>query len=66
MSHDSEETIDVGNCNNPGCYTRQIKYAGGATPKQLAVLVDLSTSCRQFIQVNNFVQILYNLFYIFP
>ena len=51
VSHDSEATIDVGNCNTPGCYTRAINYAGGATTRQLAALVDLSISCRQFIRV---------------
>ena len=51
VSHDSEATIDVGNCNTPGCYTRGINYTGGATSRQLAALIDLSTSCRQSIRV---------------
>ena len=52
VSHDSEATIDVGNCNDPGCYSRPINYVGGATSKQLAALIDLSTSCRQSIRVS--------------
>ena len=52
VGHDSEATIDVGNCNTPGCYSRAINY-GGATTRQLAALVDLSTSCRQSIRVSS-------------
>ena len=54
VSHDSEATIDVGNCNTPGCNSRAINYAGGATTRQFAALVDLSTSCSQFIRVRKF------------
>ena len=53
VGHDSEATIDVGNCNTPGCYSRAINYAGGATTRQLAALIDLSTSCRQSIRVSS-------------
>jgi hypothetical protein len=53
VSHDSEAAIYVGSCNTPGCYTRAVNYAGGATTQQLAALIDLSTNCRQFIQVNS-------------
>ena len=49
MSHDSEEIMDVGQCDSPGCYSRSVNYAGGATVKQLAALADFSTSCRQSI-----------------
>ena len=52
VSHDSEVTIDVGNCNDPGCYSRPINYFGSATSKQLAALIDLSTSCRQSVRVS--------------
>jgi len=52
VSHDSEETFGVGNCNTPGCYSRAINYAGGATPKQFSALIDLSISCRQSIRVS--------------
>ena len=52
VGHDSEATIDVGNCNNPGCYSRTINYVNGATTKQLVALIDISTSCRQSIRVS--------------
>lgn len=51
VSHDSEAITDVGNCNDPGCYSKIIKY--NATIKQLAALVDVSISCRQSIRVIN-------------
>ena len=57
VSHDSEATIDVGNCNTPGCYSRAINYAGAAMTRQLATL---STSCRQFIRVRNQIKSLIN------
>ena len=53
VSHDSEATIDVGNCNTPGCYSRAINYAGGVTSRQFATLIALSTSCRQSIRVSS-------------
>ena len=52
VSHDSEATIDVGNCNAAGCYSRVINYAGGTTARQLAALIDISASCRQSIRVS--------------
>ena len=65
VSHDSEGTIDVGNCNDPGCYSRPINYVGGATSKQLAALIDLSTSCRQSIRVSlNYWQIIMMMIFI--
>jgi len=54
VSHDSEATTDVRNCNAAGCYSRSINYAGGATMRQLAALVDISASCRQSIRVSFF------------
>ena len=52
VSHDSEATIDVGKCNDSGCYSRVIKYADGATKRQLTALVDISASCGQSIRVS--------------
>jgi hypothetical protein len=50
VSHNSETITDVGNCVDPGCYSKSIIYTG-ATTKQLAALVDLSTNCRQYFRV---------------
>ena len=51
VGHDTEGTIDVGNCNDPGCYSRKINYVE-TTTKQLAALIDISTNCRQSIRVS--------------
>ena len=49
VSHDSEATIDVGNCANAGCYSKQIKY--NATLRQMVALSEISTTCQQSIRV---------------
>ena len=48
--HDSESEIDVGNCAEPGCYSRKIKYHH-ATTRQMSALAELSNECHQSIRV---------------
>ena len=62
MSHDSQTTTDVGNCYDPGCYSKSIHYVG-ATIKQLAALADLSTTCQQFFQVFNSLSDFYIIYF---
>ncbi|XP_057368460.1 uncharacterized protein LOC130689541 [Daphnia carinata] len=45
--HDSESKKDIGNCTEPGCYSRQIKHY--ASERQIAALIQLSSSCTQNI-----------------
>ena len=47
--HDSEDSIEVSHCFDPGCYSRQIKY--NATLRQITMLSELSNVCQQSIQV---------------
>ena len=47
--HDTEVKTDVTSCADPGCYTKQIKY--NATQRQMAMLADISGSCKQFFRV---------------
>ena len=47
--HDSESPIDVGNCADPGCYSRSINY--NASIKQMKALAELSSECHQSIKV---------------
>ncbi len=49
--HDSESTINVDKCYEPGCYSRQINY--NASEKQIAALAELSSECHQSIRVKN-------------
>ncbi|XP_046648303.1 uncharacterized protein LOC124338251 [Daphnia pulicaria] len=46
--HDSEDSIDVGYCTGPGCYTREIIY--NATMRQMTTLAELSNECHQSIK----------------
>ncbi|XP_057370159.1 uncharacterized protein LOC130691262 [Daphnia carinata] len=48
--HDSEDSIAVSHCFEPGCYTREIKY--NATLRQMTMLSELSNVCQQSIQVD--------------
>lgn len=48
--HDSEDSIAVSHCFEPGCYTREIKY--NATLRQMTMLSELSNVCHQSIQVD--------------
>jgi hypothetical protein len=48
--HDSEDSIDVGHCPDPGCYSREIVYS--ATMRQITTLVELSDECHQSIKVS--------------
>ena len=50
MGHDSEYEMDVGNCVDPGCYSREIKYES-ATIRQMSALAELSSECHQSIKV---------------
>ncbi|XP_057377829.1 uncharacterized protein LOC130699601 [Daphnia carinata] len=45
--HDSESKMDIGNCTEPGCYSRPIKYY--ASDRQIQALIQLSTVCAQNI-----------------
>ena len=47
--HDSEGPIDVGQCWDAGCYSRSIQY--NATMRQMIALSELSSTCKQSIQV---------------
>lgn len=49
IPHDTESVMDMGNCRDPGCYTRQVTYK--ASLRQMAALIDLSSECRQSIRV---------------
>ncbi|KAI9557797.1 hypothetical protein GHT06_014546 [Daphnia sinensis] len=46
--HDSESKMDIGNCIEPGCYSRPIKYY--ASDRQVEALIQLSTDCHQRIK----------------
>ena len=48
--HDTEMSLDVGHCAEPGCYSKVINY--NATIRQMAALAQLSTECHQSIKVN--------------
>ena len=50
MSHDSEALTNVGNCNDTGCYKKDVTYYN-TTMKQLAALAEVSKSCQQSIKV---------------
>ncbi|XP_057365354.1 uncharacterized protein LOC130699603 [Daphnia carinata] len=45
--HDSESKMDIGNCTEPGCYSRPIKYY--ASDRQIQALIQLSHGCSQTI-----------------
>ncbi len=47
--HDTESKTNVGNCADPGCYSKAVNY--NATMRQIVALVDLSTECHQSIRV---------------
>ena len=49
ISHDSESRTYVNGCENPGCYSRDIRYTG-ASLSQLARLTRVSSQCEQFIK----------------
>ncbi len=49
IGHDSESETDVGQCAEPGCYTRKINYY--ATDRQIEALNGLSSQCKQEIWV---------------
>ncbi|XP_046633665.1 uncharacterized protein LOC124313039 [Daphnia pulicaria] len=51
LGHDSEETIDIPKCTDPGCYSRSILYQN-TTAKQAKALAEISAECHQTIQVN--------------
>ncbi len=47
--HDTEMSLDVGHCAEPGCYSKVINYR--ATIRQMAALAKLSSECHQSIKV---------------
>ena len=49
ISHDSESRTLVNECEDPGCYSRDIRYTG-ADLSQLASLIAVSLHCEQFIK----------------
>ena len=52
ISHDSESRKYLANipgCNNPGCYSKDVRYTGVSTA-QLAALTRVSQNCEQFIK----------------
>jgi hypothetical protein len=50
VPHDSEESMDVGHCADPGCYSRSINY--NATSRQMSALAELSAECHQSLTVS--------------
>lgn len=48
ITHDSDDSIIVDHCSDPGCYSRPINY--NATMKQMMALTQISTHCQQFFQ----------------
>ncbi|XP_046459494.1 uncharacterized protein LOC124205942 [Daphnia pulex] len=46
--HDSESSVNVGHCTDPGCYSRSINY--NASMGQIRALVKLSAECHQSIK----------------
>ena len=50
--HDSEEYVEVDNCFDSGCYTREIHYK--ATDRQITKLIELSNECHQYFKVCKF------------
>ena len=52
VSHNSEESIQVDRCLDPGCYSRSVTY--NATMRQMWALTQLSQSCRQFFKFDCF------------
>ena len=50
--HDSELKTDVGNCADPGCYSKAVNY--NSTMRQMSALVDLSNECHQSIRVRQY------------
>ena len=49
VTHDSESKMDVGQCFEPGCYSRKINYY--ASDRQISALVESSHECSQSIRV---------------
>jgi hypothetical protein len=49
--HDAESKTDVGNCADPGCYSKAVNY--NATMRQIMALIDLSTECHQSVRVRS-------------
>ena len=49
IPHDSEDSINVNGCPDPGCYSRNIQY--NATMRQIKAITQLTAQCRQSIRV---------------
>jgi hypothetical protein len=48
--HDSESSLNVGQCAEAGCYSRSINY--NSSIGQIKALMELSTECHQSIRVS--------------
>jgi hypothetical protein len=48
--HDTEMSLDVRHCAEPGCYSKVINY--NATIRQMVALAQLSSECHQSIKVS--------------
>ncbi|XP_046461282.1 uncharacterized protein LOC124207727 isoform X1 [Daphnia pulex] len=48
IPHDSQSSMNVGHCADPGCYSRAIAY--NASSRQMSALTELSAECHQSIQ----------------
>ncbi|EFX63162.1 hypothetical protein DAPPUDRAFT_17597, partial [Daphnia pulex] len=59
IAHDSESSMDVGHCADPGCYSRTISY--NASSRQMLALAQLSAECHQSIKYDcNFAPLEFN------
>ena len=52
VRHDAEKYTEVENCDDPGCYSRNITY--DVTMRQMISLAELSRECHQSIRVLSF------------
>ena len=50
VRHDTEKYTEVGNCGDPGCYSKNITY--DATMRQMKSLSELYKECNQSIRVS--------------
>ncbi|XP_046633631.1 contactin-associated protein-like 2 isoform X2 [Daphnia pulicaria] len=48
IPHDSQSSMNVGHCADPGCYSRAINY--NASSRQMSALTKLSAECHQSIK----------------
>uniref|UniRef100_H3A2W8 Uncharacterized protein n=1 Tax=Latimeria chalumnae TaxID=7897 RepID=H3A2W8_LATCH len=48
VSHDSENRLRVAACEEPGCYSRELKYE--ADYSQIHALTEVSETCEQYVK----------------